>query len=226
MTTVITVPRTVRFLASSRWRRRSMSATPNTSEVYTFYPGDRVQILESGRSISIISFKCASSVMKMGGRHLSEAHSTFHLVVLHKMNWMKAPKRKVQAPGCCEFLSAASAQLIVSRDAAVRAAADRAFSGRLTRSIRRRAATSGSRVPTLILSLPRIEIFLRACNNYLSPASRLLLGAVAGAAAGRGGGAADAGGDLAGQLRALLQQHRGLHRLQLRVSPAELRLGR
>ena len=164
--------------------------------------------------------------MKMGGRHLSEAHSTFHLVVLHKMNWMKAPKRKVQAPGCCEFLSAASAQLIVSRDAAVRAAADRAFSGRLTRSIRRRAATSGSRVPTLILSLPRIEIFLRACNNYLSPASRLLLGAVAGAAAGRGGGAADAGGDLAGQLRALLQQHRGLHRLQLRVSPAELRLGR
>ena len=163
--------------------------------------------------------------MKMSGRHLSEAHSTFHLVVLHKMNWMKAPKRKVQAPGCCEFLSAASAQLIVSRDAAVRAAADRAFSGRLTRSIRRRAATSGSRVPTPILSLPLIEIFLRACNNYLSPASRLLLGAVAGAAAGRGGGAADAGGDLAGQLRALLQQHRGMHRLQLRVSP-ELRLGR
>ena len=95
---------------------------------------------------------------------------------------------------------------------------------RLTRSIRRRAATSGSRVPTLILSLPRIEIFLRACND-LSPACRLLLGAVAGAAAGRGGGAADAGGDLAGQLRALLQQHGGLHRLQLRVSP-DLGLGR
>ena len=66
--------------------------------------------------------------MKMGGRTLSEAHFTFHLVALHKMIWMKAPKRKVQAPGCCEFLSAASAQLIVSRDAAVRAAADRAFS--------------------------------------------------------------------------------------------------
>lgn len=64
----------------------------------------------------------------MGGRPLSETHFTFHLVALHKMIWMKAPKRKVQAPGCCEFLSAASAQLIVSRDAAVRAAADRAFS--------------------------------------------------------------------------------------------------
>ena len=50
------------------------------------YPVDRVQILESGRSISIISFKCASSVMKMGGRHLSEAHSTFHLVVLSTQN--------------------------------------------------------------------------------------------------------------------------------------------
>ena len=69
------------------------------------------------------------------------------------------------------------------------------------------------------------NIFTRIINNCLSRASRLLLGAVAGAAAGRGGGAADAGGDLAGQLRALLQQHRGLHRLQLRVSP-ELRLGR
>ena len=50
------------------------------------YPDDRVQILESGRSISIISFLCASSVMKMGGRHLSEAHSTFHLVVLSTQN--------------------------------------------------------------------------------------------------------------------------------------------